>query len=311
MKVISSRPTSRESRCTTTHLLAPVNTINCRYSSDWEGAHVVVQSIERAWGWVVLTRSCGEAASQKPAQEKCSSFSNNHPHQVSKEDSEVRRQHEQVLSPASKHLMPVPDGWLWAPSTASLHGQSMHRFPLPHLLWCLNKAELMLWSSLWSTDLYCLCLLSTLLFWSSWKLNYFWDIPCPHPICQKLLKSAKRCKSNYGKTHIGSKISPDTFPLETSLKPTVLYLLKQSPEVRFVIAVLLLLSIWQIFKTIFGRLYLVSTNQIGPTPSSRKQAIYEHFSQLLNGNNNYLPASDVVCVQTQTVVWRSYKHCFT
>lgn len=139
MKVISSRPTSRESRCTTTHLLAPVNTINCRYSSGWEGAHLVVQSIEREWGWVVLTRSCGEAASQKPAQEKCSSFSNNHPHQVSKEDSEVRRQHKQVLSLASKHLMPVPDGWLWAPSTASLHGQSMHRFPPPHLFWCLNK----------------------------------------------------------------------------------------------------------------------------------------------------------------------------
>lgn len=53
------------------------------------------------------------------------------------------------------------------------------------------------------------------------------------------------------------------------------YLLNQLPEVRLVLAVLLLLVI---FKTIFGGLCLVSTNQIDFTPSSRRAAVYEHFS---------------------------------
>lgn len=92
------------------------------------------------WAWVVLTRSCREAAPQKPAQENNCSFSNNHPHHVNKEDSESRRQHKQVLSQASKGVMPNPAGWLWAPSTAFLHGQSMCMVSLTLLFWCLNES---------------------------------------------------------------------------------------------------------------------------------------------------------------------------
>lgn len=89
-------------------------------------------------GWAILTRSCREAVPQKPAQENCS-FSNNHLHRISKGDSEVRRQHKQVLSQASKCLTAAPDGWLWAPSTASLYSQSMCMVSLLHQFWCLNK----------------------------------------------------------------------------------------------------------------------------------------------------------------------------
>jgi len=63
---------------------------------------------------------------------------------------------------------------------------------------------------------------------------------------------------------------------------------------------------WPIFKTIFGG-YLVSTNGIDFTPSSCRQVVYDHFSNLVNGDDEYLPASDVVCVQTQW--FEGLKHC--
>lgn len=65
------------------------------------------------------------------------------------------------------------------------------------------------------------------------------------------------------------------------------------PEVRLVLAALLLLAI---FKTIFGGLCLVSTNQIDFTPSSRRAAAYEHFSHRLNWDAGpYLPQVWCVC----------------
>lgn len=46
----------------------------------------------------------------------------------------------QALSQAPKGLIPNPTAWLWAPSTAFLHGQSMCMVSPTLLFWCLNKS---------------------------------------------------------------------------------------------------------------------------------------------------------------------------
>ena len=88
MKVIPTSPPSREGRCTTIPLPARPYAVNSRRSSGREGARVCAPSEGTGWARAALPRSCGEAAPQKPAQENNCSFSNDHPREVSKEDSE-------------------------------------------------------------------------------------------------------------------------------------------------------------------------------------------------------------------------------